>query len=102
MNTESNVVTLHDTLSIHNRITGMLSRELRMEAKNISPEVPLTQYGIDSIAALTIAGELEDQLGLELPSTLLWDCQTVNDLAAFLGGALHGQQLARGVVHASG
>lgn len=85
---------------MHHRITGMLSRELRMDAANISPEVPLTQYGIDSIAALTIAGELEDQLGIELPSTLLWDCQTVNDLADYLGTELSGRQLANEVSYA--
>ena len=89
-----------ETLSMHHRITGMLSRELRMDAANISPEVPLTQYGIDSIAALTIAGELEDQLGIELPSTLLWDCQTVNDLADYLGTELSGRQLANEVSYA--
>jgi acyl carrier protein len=36
---------------------------------------------LDSISALTIAGDLEDMLGMQLPATLLWDSPTINDLA---------------------
>lgn len=80
---------LHNLETICTTIVRFLCRELKMAATDIQLDLPLTQYGLDSIAALTIAGELEDQFELELPSTLLWDCPTINDLANFLHETLH-------------
>lgn len=65
-------------------LVGMLTKELRLPEGAVDTTTPLTQYGLDSIAALTIAGDLEDLLGLELPPTLLWDCPTIADLASSL------------------
>ena len=78
----------HDQTSLCARIVALLSRELKMPTDDINRELPLTQYGLDSIAALTIAGELEEELGLELPSTLLWDRPTIAGLADYLVEAL--------------
>ncbi|HWU89704.1 MAG TPA: beta-ketoacyl synthase N-terminal-like domain-containing protein, partial [Kofleriaceae bacterium] len=50
----------------------------------IDPEQPFTQLGIDSMAAVRIAGELERTLGHELPTTLLWDYPNINRLARHL------------------
>ena len=51
----------------------------------------MTQYGLDSIDALTLAGDLEDLTGLELPSTLLWDYPTVADITGYVVDALRGK-----------
>ena len=72
----------HATLSA--RIVELLSLELKVPSIDIALDLPLTQYGLDSIAALTIAGTLEDELRLDLPSTLLWDCPTIQQLADYL------------------
>ena len=79
---------LPDHVSLSTTIIKLLSRELHMPVDEVRLDFPLTRYGLDSIAALTIAGELEEQLDLELPSTLLWDCPTINDLTNFLITAL--------------
>lgn len=84
-------MTTHTHASPCARIIELLSRELKISAADIKPELPLTQYGLDSITALTIAGELEDELGLELPSTLLWDCPTITELADYLAATLTGR-----------
>lgn len=80
---------LYNTEILSDNIVKLLSRELKVTADAIQLDKPLTEYGLDSIAALTIAGELEEQLGLTLPSTLLWDCPTVEDIAKYLNEALH-------------
>ena len=36
------------------------------------------------MAALMMAGELEDRYGIELPSTVLWDHPSIDRLAAHL------------------
>lgn len=66
------------------RLQKMLGAELKVDAALIDPSVPFTQYGLDSIAALSIAGNIEDLTGLELPATLLWDYQTLHELAGYL------------------
>lgn len=83
-------MTGHDHESLSNRIIQLLSSELKLPVADIRTDLQLTQYGLDSIAALTIAGELEDELGLELPSTLLWDCPTIAKLADYLAAMLAG------------
>ncbi len=66
----------------------MLAKELRLPLEQVHVDRPLTEYGLDSIGALTLAGELEEQYELELPATLLWDCPTVNHLAGYLHNLL--------------
>lgn len=66
------------------KLQQLLGVELKAEASSIDPRRPFTQYGLDSIAALSIAGELEEITRQELPPTLLWDYQTIDELAAYL------------------
>lgn len=73
-----------DKATLLTKISAMLSRELRIPVEKLDPDEPLTKYGLDSIGALTIAGELEDLLGMDLPSTLLWDCRTMAELVTHI------------------
>ena len=73
-----------DKATLLTKISAMLSRELRIPVEKLDPDAPLTQYGLDSIGALTIAGELEDMVGMDLPSTLLWDCRTLGELVTHI------------------
>ncbi len=45
---------------------------------------PFAAFGLDSIAAVGLAGELEDWLEVELPGTILWDYPTIAALAEYL------------------
>jgi acyl carrier protein len=80
----------HDALC--SLIAELLSRELKLPVADVKFDAPFTQYGLDSVAALTIAGDLEDQFSIELPSTLLWDCPTIKDLAEFLHSSLRARE----------
>lgn len=52
----------------------------------ISITEPLALYGLESVEAITIAGELSEWLGDELPSTLVWDYPTIAEIGEHLGG----------------
>jgi len=67
-----------------NKLSAMVEREMRLEQGTVASDRNLAEYGLDSIAALTIAGDLEDELGIELPPTLLWDYPSIDDLASYL------------------
>lgn len=73
-----------DLQHYRSKLGAMVEREMRLEEGSVATDRNLAEYGLDSIAALTIAGDLEDELGVELPPTLLWDYPSIDDLANYL------------------
>ncbi|MGC1307185.1 MAG: acyl carrier protein [Phormidesmis sp.] len=65
-------------------LVEQLADVLSIEASTIDIKQPLTRYGLDSIDAVTLVGDLEDWLDLELPSTLLWDYPTIEKASAYM------------------
>jgi acyl carrier protein len=70
--------------SIQNWLVQQLTEQLSLDASTINVSEPLTRYGLDSIDAVTLVGDLEDWLDLELPDTLFWDYPTIAQAAQFL------------------
>ena len=70
--------------SIENWLVNQLADVLSLSADTIDVNESLTRYGLDSIDAVTLVGDLEDWLDLELPDTLLWDHPTIAQAAQFL------------------
>ncbi|GHB74854.1 hypothetical protein GCM10010347_51700 [Streptomyces cirratus] len=68
----------------HEWLMDRLSLYLRRAPESIDPGVPLAEYGMDSVAALSLCGDLEDEFGLEVEPTLLWDHPTVTALVRHL------------------
>ena len=52
-------------------IRTLVAKEMRVEPETIDPEQKFTSYGLDSIVALSVSGDLEDLTKLELEPTLL-------------------------------
>lgn len=65
-------------------LLSLFSKEMGLSDSDIDPAAPISDYGLSSISALGITGELEKTLGKVLPPTLLWDCQTLDEVATFL------------------
>jgi acyl carrier protein len=70
--------------SIQNWLVEQISEELSLDADTINVNEPLTRYGLDSIDAVTLVGDLEDWLELELPDTLFWDHPSIAQASQFL------------------
>ncbi len=77
--------------SIRETMVRLLAKQMHLSPTQVQADRPLTEYGLDSIAALTISGELEDHYGIELPPTLLWDHPTIDALASYLAHGLVGR-----------
>jgi len=58
-----------------------LSDELKVAPAEIDTRKPLLSYGLDSVIAFSLMGELADLIGRELPVTLFWDLPTLEALA---------------------
>jgi acyl carrier protein len=65
-------------------VAQVIGRECSIAPESVDFEKSFAAYGLDSFAALTLSGELEDRLGVELPTTLLWDCPTPDALIDFV------------------
>ncbi|MBF6298956.1 acyl carrier protein [Nocardia amamiensis] len=50
----------------------------------IDPVVPLAELGLDSVSAVNLCGEIEDQWSLEVDPTLVFDYPTIADIAAHI------------------
>lgn len=70
--------------AIENWLVKQLAEQLSLDSQAISVTEPLTRYGLDSIDAVTMVGDIEDVLDTELPSTLFWDYPTIEKSAQFL------------------
>ena len=78
---------LLDTLSvteIENWLISKFSEQLAIPEKTISTKALVTSLGLDSMDAVMIAGELEEWLCIEVPSTLLWDYPTISQIATYV------------------
>ncbi|MDF5730186.1 MAG: type I polyketide synthase, partial [Rhizonema sp. PD38] len=55
-------------------------------SEEIDIRQPLVQYGLSSLAAVGISGDLQEWLGREISPTILYDYPTIESLAQYLGG----------------
>lgn len=58
-----------------------LATVMEISPSDLDVDQPLEQYGLDSLQASWVTGDLEEWLGVELPATLVWDYPTVALLA---------------------
>ncbi len=68
-------------------LLAKLGEELKLDPGSIDVRAPFSHYGLDSMAAVSLVGQLETWLGRELSPTLPYDYPNVNSLAAHLSGA---------------
>jgi acyl carrier protein len=68
-------------------IACWLSRELKMARAAISPDQAFFQYGMDSVHAMMLVGDLEGLLERRLSPTLAWSFPTVEKMASHLAEA---------------
>jgi acyl carrier protein len=57
---------------------------LRRDAAGIDTAQPLTEYGLNSLTALAISADAEDEFGLALDPALTWDHPSIDALAVAL------------------
>lgn len=65
-------------------LTGCVAQYLRRPENEIDPTVRLADYGLDSVYALALCGDLETHLNMRLSETLVWDYPTIDELIAHL------------------
>ncbi len=72
--------------AISSWLVSKLSEELQIDPSEIDVSEPFTSYGISSVLAVSLSGDLEDWLGRPLSPTLVFDFPTIEALACHLSG----------------
>jgi aryl carrier-like protein len=66
-------------------LIAYVARLLEFEPEEVKTGIPLGRYGLDSIAAAALTGELSKFLGSTVDPAVLYQHRTIAALSAFLG-----------------
>lgn len=80
------------TAALHDWLLDRLAMYLERSPASIGTAVPLAEYGMDSVCALSLCGDLEDEQRLFVDPTLVWDHPTVDGLVTYLAALLPGAE----------
>jgi acyl carrier protein len=78
-----------------------LADQVGLDPSAIDIQKPCAEYGLDSIAGVSIAGDLEVWLDLQLSPTLLWDYPSIARVSQYLMTALEDGVIEFGIGHAA-
>ncbi|MGC5225268.1 acyl carrier protein [Micromonospora sp. DT81.3] len=62
-------------------LTGRVIAYGKVTADKFTVDTPLSELGLDSVYALTLCGDIEDEFELEVDPTIVWDYPTIRELA---------------------
>ncbi|MER0241886.1 acyl carrier protein [Streptomyces sp. 796.1] len=78
----------HSADSLRTWLIESVATHLQRPAETIDTTARLSDYGLDSLYVLAVAGELEDHLDVSLDPTLMWDNPTIDGLSEALAKEL--------------
>ena len=70
------------------RLMAIISEEARVDFAELGPDSEFADYGIDSLMSLTISGRLQEELGLNVSSSIFAEYPTVKDLTSYIGASV--------------
>ena len=79
---------------IENWLMDKFAEQLSISAEEIDANAEFISFGMDSMDAIMISGDLEDWLQIELPSTLLWDYPNISLVSEYLFQMVSGVAIA--------
>lgn len=71
-----------------NWLTLKFADWLEVSPVDLDPQKPISSYGLDSISAVTLSVQLEEELGIELETAVLWERPTLESLAEHIAEIL--------------
>jgi acyl carrier protein len=75
-------------------LQARVATRLNTTPDRIDPQRDLTEYGLDSLEAVSLTGELEELLNRRIEPTLVWDNPNLAAISAFLARPASGNEEA--------
>ena len=76
----------HSRAEIEAWLIDRIARKVPMDRRKIDPRQPFNSFGIDSVTAASLTGDMEEWMGRELSPTLMYDYPSINELGKHLAG----------------
>jgi acyl carrier protein len=73
-----------DVMEVQRWLVERVALYLDKSPEEISPILPLAEMGMDSLYALSLCGDIEDNLNLAVEPTLAWDHPSISAIAGHL------------------
>jgi acyl carrier protein len=73
---------------LESRLQEELAQVLRIPPSQVGRSEPLQSFGLDSISAVELRNRWQEELGLILPPTLIWDHPSISALATYLAAKI--------------
>ncbi|UNS95068.1 acyl carrier protein [Streptomyces tubbatahanensis] len=80
----------HSLEELSDWLAGEVAALLGCPPETVDRAASMGEYGLDSIAGLTLATAIEDRLGTEVDPVVVWDHPSIDALAAHLAGTRAG------------
>ena len=74
--------------SIQNWLISAIARSLKIDADEIDTSVAFDRYGMDSVVAVQLTGELQKEINQDLSPTLMYDYPTIEALCEHIAEQL--------------
>ena len=71
--------------SIEELVVGLIARHKGLDPTAVEPGIELASLGVNSLDTITLAYELEETLGVEIPIADIESMRTIQDLIDGLG-----------------
>lgn len=65
-------------------LVANVASRLKVSPDTVGIDTPLADCGIDSVASLELCADLKYEKGFDVSSTIVWDCATIDAMAAQL------------------
>jgi acyl carrier protein len=78
------IVAQADAEKMRSWLAARAAHYAKLDPSEIDYDTPLSQYGLDSVSAVSMAVDIEDEFGVQLDLETLWEFRTVNRLADVL------------------
>ena len=65
-------------------LTVKVAGHLGVRPDAIGTDIPLADYGVDSIAGMALCADLNYEKGFDVETTIVWDYPTIDEIAAHL------------------
>ena len=66
------------------RVLGIIAEEIGTSISDLHSESNFADFGLDSLLSLTVTSRINDEMAMDLPSTLFIECPTVQGLRLFI------------------
>ena len=76
--------TINDMQTIIDHLTKTLAKKVHLSSSKIDINKPLSDYGLDSVDAVSFTADLGTHYGVDLEPTVIWDYQTIIKMSEYI------------------